>query len=465
MAWTIIPGAGGGPGFNPYGQDYPFTNPPDELRGILVDLYLNHEVYTAKPPLWVGFFYRFNLFMQSPGPPSGTRPWISIFDADFNLVFNSEDSGITYSGRPFGNKLYVHEWISDTAVCRIVQHSAFNSEDDVFEYPDAVLPEPDEGQLDARTWELRPKYVKKILVDTSEFNSDVVFANGWNTEFILGEDKTFGLRAGREITISAEPGSGLGRFPECDDAPPPIYTINGVAPDDKGNLILAADKCLLVHKPETLATLQLGNVCHECAPCSDYENVYKAYIKVWEIYKALGERVNGLVDLYNQVRQKWLEQKACRASNTVRIDILSNILKSADVDITLCNNDPNECLTDVQLDFSTAILNDASYTIDIIDGTVYTFRPEKAKYEQDVALYLGATSLGPDTWRMSWDMIPPGSRAGLRFRLRPKVGGSFTDAYDGLKTQVCAKVTSYVGKDGVFPDTAVCETMTWVEPK
>jgi len=120
--------------------------------------------------------------------------------------------------------------------------------------------------------------------------------------------------SGAEISFNATAGKGLGYGPACgedDDQNPNavVRTLNSVAPNDVGSIYIGGDKCLMVgpddndldpipgsgvvdsyrifdgypdHPTSSLATseLMVSGFCAQCCACHNYENVYRALLKV-----------------------------------------------------------------------------------------------------------------------------------------------------------------------------------------
>jgi hypothetical protein len=79
------------------------------------------------------------------------------------------------------------------------------------------------------------------------------------------------------VQLDTGPGLGLG-FPPAEPVDLVLRTINGVGPDDHGNLILGARDCLRVFTPvldnvPLAHTQQLDTDCSVCCSCSDYQAI------------------------------------------------------------------------------------------------------------------------------------------------------------------------------------------------
>ena len=130
----------------------------------------------------------------------------------------------------------------------------------------------------------------------------VRFLSGFNTVQTPDETKLSGLQRVTKLTLSATPGSGLGRYPGCESPDIVIREINGQRPDEHGRFLLSATGCYWVRQPQNTVpgarnllaleptTLQIGNDCGPCCVRDDYVRVYKGLRRVWQTYKEIGQR-------------------------------------------------------------------------------------------------------------------------------------------------------------------------------
>ena len=131
------------------------------------------------------------------------------------------------------------------------------------------------------------------------------------------------------LVINVDARGGEGRFPSCQAGINErlITSINGVKPDEFGNLKLSSDSCFRWERDITFGedvlppdanprlgaivegTLKLINGCKCCSPCEDYATLYKllrvVYLRLVNIHQRLGVAVKHyehLNRLLNKVR-------------------------------------------------------------------------------------------------------------------------------------------------------------------
>jgi hypothetical protein len=350
----ILPDGGRGIGVNPRGSDFPFVRPSADVRGLLADAYLAHESRDATPPLRVA-----RIVGLADGFATGTAPAraeIRIADGAGFVVFDS--AGVPYSGAPFGPRLLIHEWTSDVAVCRIVQHTAFPPGEGRDVPADLS---PVDGTLDARVGVPMPRRVRRFheMVENHATAGSVVFANGHNIEIAVGHT-TVGLRSVTQLTFSATPGSGLGRFPGCVDPELVLRSFNGVRGDDRGDFRLDASGCYFVRQPVAgsgagadvvPATLRVGNDCGPCCECDDYVRVQRGALGVWGRISAVGVGAEATRDEFASVVAAWQAEKACVDAKVVEVTLAPFGGIYVEVVVSVCNHSA-QCLVDVSVTLS-----------------------------------------------------------------------------------------------------------------
>jgi len=292
-------------------------------------------------------------------------------------------------------------------VCRVVQHTAFEDEEDVHCVPQLLYPE--RAELDERVSQLLPKRIRSIRVNTTTVRENIALANGYNTFLFYGNDTRTSttaaippavlpdanfpfltdpnLRQKNRITLSASPGDGLGKYPGCPELDVIIRKINGVSPQGElggdgkpltnaGNFLLAAEECYYVRQPTTLLNgkaiprtdlvpatpgpagsipapgLRIGNDCGPCCECVEFARTYKAMVRLRDDFKLLGTRAEATRDLYIANMARWADSKECRESHPLRLAV-SQAYGSGTLVISaagaVCNTS-DECLTDVDLE-------------------------------------------------------------------------------------------------------------------
>jgi hypothetical protein len=386
---------GRGIGVNPEGLDYPFLDPSEDIQGLLADVYLSHEVHTAVLPLRIDWMYGFDTAFGYPPPDDSTTNVVNlrIRDANDVVIFDST-TATYYRAVNFGDRLRIHEWRNADAVCRVVQHTAFEDVENFKIFPTVIIPES--SILDERTAHLLPKRINSVRAAAVTTSEAVRLRGGYNVNLFSGVDPrpqllqpniTPVLRPGQEavtapgerfrtrITISADPGDGDGRFKKCLETDLPIRTINNVGPNEYGNYLLTGAQCYWVRRPATItngvakfklvnnevpvggpsgqgstntaSTLQIGNDCMPCCECADYMRVYKGLINVHNKYGKIGKIATETRDSYKEAICRWEEQKKCRAASPTRVAMSatpSGTNLSLDVATAHCNTS-DECVT------------------------------------------------------------------------------------------------------------------------
>ena len=167
-----------------------------------------------------------------------------------------------------------------------------------------------------------------------------------------------GLQRRTRLVVSAEPNSGLGRYPGCDAPDITIRRINGILPDEHGRFLLSAEKCYWVRQPQELvtanllaltpATLGIGNDCGPCCVCDDYVRVYKGLRRIWASFKEIGTRATATRDLHAQNILRFEESKACRAQKILDIVVRPSSTDQVEFAAGVCNSQ-GDCSVNVEL--------------------------------------------------------------------------------------------------------------------
>lgn len=383
---------GRGTGVNPEGSDYPFVDPQDDIRGLLADAFLAHEVRAVKLPLrivWIrGLGEGFASSYSSQSSESSASDFtdhdvdVVIKDANDVTIFDSREAD-SYRQSDFGTRLRIHEWIQvDTSVCRIVQHTQFEDAEDVYSIPYIIS--PTNGILDERVSQLLPRRVTSLTANFTTMRESVQLVSGYNTVLTPGDDSisvpgqglpsalipritpSFSnrptLRPRQKITLSAHAGSGLGAFPGCDDEAIYIERINAVPPDSDGDFLLSAGECYYVRQPDTVladdlrtrdtpATLKIGNDCGPCCECIEFAQTYKGVRRLWDKFNTLGNTAEDARDLFKINLRRWASQKECREGSPLRLASAVTAVGDAlyvDISGAICNT-TDACLLDLDL--------------------------------------------------------------------------------------------------------------------
>lgn len=282
---------------------------------------------------------------------------VIVRDAADTIIFDSRDADEdNYVTQAFGDRLRIHEWQTDAAICRLVQHTAFEDEEDVIEFPASI--QPTQGELDARTYELLPPRVQSLRVGLTQMFGHLRLLSGFNVVLTPDEPKLTGLQRTTRLTLSATPASGLGRYPGCESPDIVIREINGQKPDEHGRFLLSATGCYWVRQPQNQisssllslepATLHLGNDCGPCCVCDDYVRVYKGLRRVWQTYKEIGARAVATRDQLAVNILRFEESKECRKNRILSVQALPHNGNYVELQASVCNAN-GECTADVEL--------------------------------------------------------------------------------------------------------------------
>jgi hypothetical protein len=357
----VVAEGGYGTGVNPNGVYFPFIQEVSGAERLFADLYLGHRVTTAVLPLRVTYIKNFTQ------PVTEGRAEMTIVDANGSTVFNST-SAAEYRNKDWSDRFRIHEWISDDAVLRVVQHTGQNDLEDVLVYPSEQT--LTNAILDERTAELWPDNVLSFVVNGYPVKGEVEFVGGYNFETKLNSiTRSSGKAHVNKVYVSAEPGSGLGREEGCTGTTEyPIRAINGVKPRDDGSFILSPTDCLWFANPGTVSPqdrikhiayqftngLLLKNNCLPCCSCDDFVNTYQGIRKLYNTYSALGTRATNVRNQHASNVDRWLNQKDCRETDPVKINIMPFRVSDASgfkIGVGVCNIDPG-CRGELTLDLN-----------------------------------------------------------------------------------------------------------------
>lgn len=356
-----------------YGYEYPWVNPSADIHALVADAYLAYEdqsrVYEL--PFKVTYMYGFGCIPK--GKPAGTpvtthNADVVIKDANDLTVFDSTTAS-RFARKDWGDRLEIIEWESDLAVCRFVLHTAWPGESSQSlglepspkNYPIHIV--PDNAVFDERVTQKMADRVKSIRVGLTKVDLDVVLQAGFNTEIIPGDEVSiFGGRRQTPFTWNFTPGAGDGRFNSCNDDELFVRTINGVAPQDTGEFLLAGDQCYFVRQPTTLlpgtprtvaptpATLQVGNECEACCDCEDFENVYKAMIDIRDRWEAAGLESSTIRDDFEIFVEQWELERERREKFNWFFNMQTSDKRYIDIGAAFCNKGPDRC-SNVEMQF------------------------------------------------------------------------------------------------------------------
>jgi hypothetical protein len=439
MTVRLVSSGGKGTGVNPRGTDFPFVSPSSDLDWLIADAYLAYEDAATLPlrlSSITGLHKAFDSASASSGDSqssvsgaAGNPVDVVIVDADDTVIFDSAVAD--YVAADFGDRLRIHEWRSDIAVCRVVQHTAFHQTEDAVVVP-ATL-EPVNGELDSRVSMRMPERVTSLRVGVSVIDESITLQAGYNMTLDLEDAATTGLRSRQHVLVSAVAGTGLGRFNNCEAQELYIKRINQVAPGDNGDFLLAAHDCYWVRQPAAVVTgprtvtpteaaLQFGNDCAPCCECEDFVSVYAGVRRVRDRFAAIGATAESTRDLYHDNRDRWLAAKDCVESNVVRVVTFPH-QNFIEIGVAICNL-TQECATDIEMELLVTVnCDDPPAPVVVACSTLKSDVRGQWEYYQmsTVPADQGSSSSavpesGPP-WYAAWDALNPGYSARLRTRL------------------------------------------------
>lgn len=442
-------GVAQGPGQG--GDNFPIVQPSVDIERLLADAYLAYIDNTNKftPPFHIKYLHGFGTDIVSvPITPVHTHD-VEIQDNTGLVVFNSLVA-TDFKEEAWAGIRKILEW-TDAAgqILRIVYHTEFGLNDVTRTYD--IYIEPAAAQLDGRVPYQIPKRVTSFRIGLSTLKAaNVVFRNGFNTKVIAADPVVVdGDRRTTDVTLSAEAGSGAGRFgPACDELDSPIRRINGVGPNDRGNFLLDATDCYRVERPvqSTLQasprqvqirdhTLRISNDCGPCCECDDFIAVWEAIRKLTVKYTDLITRTQAARDQYHANRQRYLDDLECRLDDRLRFLMEPICPDEVGVAVGWCNN-TTQCLTGLIIHISFAYVDGTGKCTALGGGAltasttaVFSELPCASTFRDGniIKSPLGETpgrrelyTLGgtwPHFWAI-WDQVDPGGMATATFRIK-----------------------------------------------
>ena len=208
---------------------------------------------------------------------------------------------------------------------------------------------PVSSVLDERTYELLPQRVLSLTVGTQRLTGNIRFQAGYNIAFdtplgvlsVPSVPFTVATLAGKltsntsTITMAALAGAGLGSFNNCDPTADGLRTINKIAPNARGNFSLAASDCIYVAVPHAPgqptallpSTLQIGNQCGVCCPCSGYVSTYLTMQSIADRLNTLVPRVTNVRNKYEFMVEQVREQQADILEQPLQVSLTGGVKK------------------------------------------------------------------------------------------------------------------------------------------
>jgi hypothetical protein len=345
------------------GNDYPFIFASD-LNKIIADAYIyacgGNCNYTR--PFSIDWLYGFGDIPAYAEITPIHDYEARIVDADGREVFNSLDADF-YQTQDWSDRLRVIEWkiTESEKILRLVKYLSVSEDDDGASLP--LFYRPEKAIFDDRIIEITPPRVRSVsTVDSQSFSNKVVLSNGHNTRITVQRPTiTPGQRPRTVITFNAAPGAGLGRFdPGCEEETV-LKKINGVGPDDNGNIDLTCTDCYRLERPihsmiseadRTVSlinhSLHLLNDCSACCTCGNFINTYEGFRRIRDNLADLFSRAHSVRDTYNANVDRWNAQRSCRLSQSIQAVIQPTCSEDVQLGIGFCNHS-SQCLDNLVL--------------------------------------------------------------------------------------------------------------------
>lgn len=165
--------------------------------------------------------------------------------------------------------------------------------------------------------------VRHVIVGDDELDGEIELLAGYNATLTSQAAGASQRTLADELSNAAPPalvrpsarvdmnaGGGIGRYPECGEAI--LRSINGVSPNDSGELHLTGDPCYWLDTPGNLsggsftplpARIKLRSGCGVCCQCSDYYALYDRLAQAWNThYLPMIERLEDIWYAYLDVK-------------------------------------------------------------------------------------------------------------------------------------------------------------------
>lgn len=361
------------------GTDYPFADPPAEVKHLLGDLFLSYvddacQLVLPFRVVWLASFGSVENFNDSLYADDHDRDLV-ILDADDAVVF---DSTVAPEFQEFtwgSGELRVLTWRNGRNVLRLTRHTLAPDGSDLVAATNRYI--STDAVLDPRTYVRLPPQVTSLRVglDTLEppDNDNVVLQSGYNIRLQVADTTAAdGGRRIRQVRIRARGGDGMGLVPACQDTDLVIKRINAVSPTAAGDFTLAANGCYRVQRPVSVvasrprtvsygagAALQLYNDCAPCCDCDSFIRTYEGIRRVWNKYLLLGDRAEEVRDQYAVNIDRWNAQKSCREALAPRLILIGEPNCRVFVGGSFCNI-TSGCLGPVVLRLTFQTFNDSA---------------------------------------------------------------------------------------------------------
>ena len=324
--------------------DYPFVNPPDDIRGFIVDTLLSFDnpLENIEAPIKLE-----RITKHSSGVYS-----VRFTDANGNVVFDSSAYSYNVDSINLDGDTYIEKATNQSGSC-VYKHKEWGTYYELLYWEtelvtlkmiirkttiDQFALYPDMAELDARALYQYPKRVRSITIESdNEWKENDLLApylipnthgvitgghiqiwEGYNMKFDWSDNSS--MRTSHIITLSATRGAGEGVAQlECPKEEPKLLvtSINGIEPTEDGAFFIKTDACHTV-KGET--AIQLANDCKPCCECKDMTKLAKLLKQIEDEYYCIGGKYQVCVGLL-------LEEIEALEDRIAEEDSLGNVIE------------------------------------------------------------------------------------------------------------------------------------------
>ena len=334
---------------------YPFT---EEYASGIHELFVDAVVYTKYDGMQDGD----TLVLTSYDFTVPAAEEIVLWNQDGDLVFASTTNAIAPDISTFRDWRML-DWLDevDEIIVRVLLDSVL--------YAAAPFGPGSNAPLVARVWERNPETLSRIGVNGSWYDGDFAIAEGYNVDISVADPTAEGARRQNVIQLSGQPGSGLGRFTDCEAADIELRSINSIRVEDDGNFSLEGDGCYWFSplylgeipvdytssssssslNPDFIGmtpnTLVMHNDCEACCECEDYVEAYELVRYVLLRGIAVKDQVEYVKGLYDDANTNWTDATTAREGTSADlsvqcsqgfiIQVVTYFLNNTEEDVTL----------------------------------------------------------------------------------------------------------------------------------
>lgn len=245
---------------NPFGLNYPFIDPSDDIKGLVYDAYVSYYDPTLN--------YKLPLRITEIGPS-----YVAVLDNDDNVVFEGD-----LTRTPWNSEYYILQGEKNGVVVSFIISNAVS-----------YLLQPEHGELCLRCVYTMPKHVTSIRVEDKVLTGKINLEYGYNTDLNTSIDNSEPVRPNSIIQIDMGPGLGLGKVQRtCTDTYLTVVnSINGVEPDEHGDVALTGDDCMsIMHVASNGFVVADG--CTPCCECEEFTDAGKELDELIDQYYVQG---------------------------------------------------------------------------------------------------------------------------------------------------------------------------------